>query len=71
MQNGQGYLKMAWIVIVKLQSKSKSPKLRLGVDFVFPLSQQEEEQEEEWSHQNLSEGKDPGGWNFVCDLSVT
>ena len=33
-------------IIVKLQSKSKSPKLRLGVDFVFPLSQEEQQEEE-------------------------
>ena len=37
--------------IVKLQ-----PKPRLGVDFVFPLSQEQEE-EEELPHQNFNEGE--------------
>ena len=34
------------VVMVILSNSSLSPKLRLGVDFVFPLSQQEEEEEE-------------------------
>ena len=38
-------------IFVKLQ-----PKPRLGVDFVFPLSQ-EEEQEQELPHQNFNEGE--------------
>ena len=33
--------------IVKLQSKVQTSVLRLGVDFVFPLSQQQQEQEQQ------------------------
>ena len=39
-------------VFVKLQPKQKS---RIGVDFVFPLSQ--EQQEQELPYQNLNEGE--------------
>ena len=38
----------------QLSKSSVSPKLRLGVDFVFPLSQQ---QQQELPHQNLNEGE--------------
>ena len=37
-----------------LSNSSLSPKLRLGVDFVFPLSQEQQEQEQ-LPHQNLNE----------------
>ena len=37
--------------IVKLQSKVQTLVLRLGVDFVFPLSQQQQQQEEEEEEQ--------------------
>ena len=37
-----------------LSNSSLSLKRRLGVDFVFPLSQ---EQEQELPHQNLNEGE--------------
>ena len=46
--------------IVLLSNSSLSLKRRLGVDFVFPLSQQEEEeqqQEQQLPHQNLNEGE--------------
>ena len=53
--------------IVKLQPK---PKPRLGVDFVFPLSQEEEEQEEQQlPHQNLNEGDVLEVWNVVGKLN--
>ena len=42
-----------------LSNSSLSLKRRLGVDFVFPLSQQQEEQqqEEQLPHQNFNEGE--------------
>ena len=37
------------------QTPVQSLKSRLGVDFVFPLSQQEQQQQEEQPHQNIAE----------------
>ena len=51
------------IFFFKLQPKQRP---RLGVDFVFPLSQEEQEQEEEQPHQNLSLPGILGGGDLVC-----
>ena len=54
------------MIFVKLQPK---PKPRLGVDFVFPLSQEEQQEEQQQPHQNFNEGEVLEVWNFVGKLN--
>ena len=47
------------LVVMVISSKSSlSPKLRLGVDFVFPLSQEKQQQEQQETRQFATKGDD-------------